>query len=86
MLNFCDFCDCEGCRSGLGWGFKITHAPTECGKWICDVCFTYDVCKKGTNPVPGGCDGVECEHRPRLSGPWQERKEETNDGQDSELR
>lgn len=72
MARFCNFCKCLNCRDGAPW---LSHAPTEGGFWICDVCFTYDLCTSGPNRNPyGPCEEDECEHRPRLVGPWQKWK------------
>ena len=65
---FCDYCDCESCQYGThpyDW-----HAQTVDGKWICDVCYQYEVCqtfpeRKGKGP----CDG-QCNHRPQLISDW----------------
>lgn len=67
-MAFCDFCTCEDCVQGHQGRF---HAETVDGRWICDVCFTYDQCTaddgtgKPRNPN-GPCAETECPHRPRL--------------------
>lgn len=75
---FCDYCNCPDCLEGCAHG--MTHARTVDGKWICDVCWRYDVCvnaKRKLNPSQfGPCEdewghAVECEHRPKLAGEWQ---------------
>ena len=79
---FCDFCDCEDCRDGSE---LLYHASTTDNKWICDVCWTYDLCTSNNNPFgvdrnpDGPCpSNVECRHRPRLSGPWIKGKRKAN--------
>lgn len=77
MKYFCDFCDCAQCK--YGWrGYNIYHAPTDDGKWICDVCYEYDQCTTGPNRNPmGPCKNADCEHRPKLIGGWiKQTKEE----------
>jgi hypothetical protein len=66
-VSFCDFCECVACREGAP---DLEHAPTDDGRWICDVCFDYDQCTTGPNRANHPCDEAECEHRPRLSGDW----------------
>lgn len=69
---FCDFCDCQGCQKGImpyDW-----HAQTSDGKWICDVCYQYEVCqtfpeRKGKGPCLGE-ERKNCTHRPKLVGDW----------------
>jgi len=72
---FCDFCSCASCK--YGWEISsIKHAPTVDGKWVCDVCYAYDLCTSGPNRNPNGpCEdengkSIPCEHRPKLSGPF----------------
>lgn len=75
LMAFCDFCTCEICTKGL---HGLTHALTEDGRWICDVCWRYDVCvrakaKKSPPDYSGPCEdehgrAVKCEHRPKLIG------------------
>lgn len=71
-MAFCDFCPCSDCVSGRR---HLAHAETSDGRWICDVCFTYDRCVDGQRqaggPVTGPCDDEECDHRPKLVGGWQ---------------
>lgn len=45
-MAFCDFCTCEACRTGIEP--ELTHAPTEAGRWICDVCDVYEECLRQT--------------------------------------
>ena len=40
-MAFCDYCDCEDCKYGNSY---LVHAQTVSGKWICDVCYQYEVC------------------------------------------
>jgi hypothetical protein len=70
-MAFCDYCPCKSCQEGI---FPYNrHAQTVDGKWICDVCFEYDVClsfpeRKGKSP----CDTL-CEHRPKLISDWSQK-------------
>ena len=70
-MSFCDFCDCRMCREGDP---RLSHAPTADGGWICDVCYTYDVCTSGPNRAPMPCEDNDCKHRPTLVGPWEKRR------------
>jgi hypothetical protein len=67
---FCDFCSCAACK--YGWkDCKMSHAPTVDGKWICNVCYSYDLCTSGPNRnYNGPCEDKTCQHRPKLSGPF----------------
>ena len=74
MMNFCDFCPCEECRNGVD---GLSHAQTKEGKWICDICYTYDVCTSGPNRSRHGpCEteygtlNPNCVHRPILVTGW----------------
>lgn len=63
---FCDFCDCADCQGGRE---GLTHAATADGRWICDVCYTYDLCTGANKQVPRAphpCADKNCAHRPRL--------------------
>ncbi len=67
---FCDYCTCSDCVNGTPY---IAHAFTTDGKWICNICYCYDVCidaniKKGIHNGP--CDDMNCEHRPTLATGW----------------
>lgn len=74
-MAFCDFCECENCRTGVGpKGLKFQHAPTADGRWICSTCFTYDVCTSGPKRAAEPCEKLDCEHRPRLAGEFQPAK------------
>lgn len=69
-MAFCDFCSCADCREGASW---LAHAQTEDGWWICDVCYTYDVCvtaKRAVGVFDGPCEDEHCAHRPKLVGAW----------------
>ena len=68
-MAFCDFCDCNDCRYGTKY---LSHAQTSDGKWICDVCYTYDLCTAdGPNRNwSGPCKNKDCQHRPTLVGEW----------------
>lgn len=70
-MAYCDYCPCQGCQEGEPW---LTHAQTINGKWICDVCYEYEVCqewsdRKGKGPCLGE-ERAECTHRPKLSTDW----------------
>ena len=72
---FCSFCSCEQCKTGDTGiaGFKVTHAQTEDGRWICEVCYTYDVCidaQRAKGKVTGPCENKDCEHRPKIVTAW----------------
>ena len=67
---YCDFCDCKDCQNGTE---MISHAQTASGNWICDVCYTYEVCldAKTDKCEKAPCSANEyCKHRPILIGPW----------------
>lgn len=67
-MRFCDFCLCSQCAQGDIW---LSHAQTEDGRWICDVCYTYDLCTSGPNRNPSGpCEDPNCIHRPKLVTDW----------------
>ena len=69
---FCDFCKCEQCRNGghIG-GVPIHHAQCSDGQWICEICYTYDVCTSGPNRSSNGpCKDKDCKHRPKLVSRW----------------
>lgn len=74
-MAFCDFCTCKTCQNGTE---GLTHARTKGDRWICDVCWTYDLCTSDKNPygTPRNKDGPcpsdkACAHRPLLStGKW----------------
>jgi hypothetical protein len=72
-MAYCDFCECSDCKNGAKW---LTHAKTLDGKWICDICWRYDVCvteKRKSGLYEGPCEDlnrkpiVNCSHRPKLS-------------------
>jgi hypothetical protein len=66
LKAFCDFCDCESC---LGGREDLTHAATADGRWICDVCYDYDLCTGANRHVQRAhspCEDKNCAHRPRL--------------------
>lgn len=73
--NFCDFCDCDDCKYGAEW---LCHSECIDGRWICDVCWRYDVCTSGEKRSKfGPCENengkpiANCEHRPTLkTGIW----------------
>ena len=71
-IKFCDFCPCEQCKTGnTGYkSFKVTHAQTEDGRWICDVCYTYEVCldaQRAEGVVTEPCKNKDCKHRPKIT-------------------
>ena len=60
-MAFCDFCQCLDCYYGTR---LLQHAQTRDGRWICNVCWLYDVCQDdGGQP----CDSNTCHHRPEVS-------------------
>jgi hypothetical protein len=64
--RYCDFCDCDDCKNG--WPSAVTsHAPTVDGRWICGVCYRYEVCLDADSHP---CKPGPCEHRPELAGEW----------------
>jgi hypothetical protein len=70
-MAFCDYCDCEDCKYGNSY---LVHAQTVNGKWICDVCYQYEVCqefadRKGKGPCLDQEWGT-CTHRPKLDSGW----------------
>jgi len=71
-MNFCNYCNCEQCKTGIGLP-GLTHAPTDNGHFICDVCYKYDECvrqKRESGTRGGPCDNLNCEHRPTIIGEW----------------
>lgn len=76
-MSFCDYCTCEDCRTGA---HGLKHAKTIDGRYICDVCYTYDVCviaqRKEDGYVTGPCEDTNCKHRPKLVTPWTTRDED----------
>lgn len=67
-MSFCDYCDCEDCINGTE---RLYHAKTKDGSWICDVCYTYDVCMDGPDRNANGpCTEKHCKHRPILISDW----------------
>lgn len=74
-MAFCDYCECEDCRLGTSY---FTHAKTSNGKWICDVCYEYEVCqewsdRKGKGPCLGS-ERAACTHRPKIVSKWEKWK------------
>jgi len=70
---FCDYCSCPACQYGETY---LSHAETSTGKWICDVCYCYEVCQE--DPVrkgKGPCEDYNCKHRPTLISDWIEFKD-----------
>jgi hypothetical protein len=73
-MAFCDNCKCSDCQNGTEY---ISHAQTADGSWICDVCYTYDLCT-ASDAVKVDCD-VPCEdrnciHRPKIVSEWTKSK------------
>lgn len=70
-MAYCDFCDCEDCQNGTSYLF---HAQTSDGRWICDVCYSYDECinqqRKISGTHNGPCENRNCEHRPSIVSEW----------------
>lgn len=72
-MNFCDYCDCENCKEGWPSYIKVKHAFTDEDKWICDVCYCYEMCKRKHDvsvPYNGPCDDKNCVHRPKIVSEW----------------
>lgn len=70
--DFCDFCPCSDCKNGASY---VSHAKTSTGRWICDVCFLYDICAsvtKGKQSAP--CEDKNCVHRPKIVSKWTKGK------------
>ena len=79
MKRFCDFCPCNDCKYGWHDMPDIGHAPTDDGRWICDICYSYDECTKGSSRNPKGpCEDENCKHRPKLIGPFIKQTKEEN--------
>jgi len=59
------------CQTGNS-GMQLLHAQCEDGRWICDTCYTYELCvDAGSDPCEGLCGQNKCEHRPKLvTGEW----------------
>lgn len=70
-MAFCDYCSCSDCMLGKSY---LSHAQTENNKWICDVCYSYDVCmnkqREETGTHNGPCSIENCNHRPKLITSW----------------
>ena len=66
---FCDYCSCQDCQLGCAY---LSHAQTDTGTWICDVCYTYDLCTAhGPNRSKNGpCKDKNCIHRPKIVSEW----------------
>ncbi len=64
-VAFCNYCNCDDCVNGRD---GLLHALTQENTYICDVCYTYDVCTNGPNRNNNGpCSKTdECSHRPLL--------------------
>jgi hypothetical protein len=81
-VAFCDFCKCSQCQTGYTGvpRFSVAHAQTACSRWICDVCFQYDVCVHGqraAGELVDPCEDMLCKHRPRIVSEWTDWKFET---------
>jgi len=65
-MNYCNYCPCADCKHGTK---HIRHAKTINGDWICDVCYTYEVCLDAgmSEPCPSK---IKCIHRPILISEW----------------
>lgn len=77
---YCDFCKCHMCQTGEVQYYNcdgelvnletipvLYHAQTVDGKWICETCYTYDLCaKNNSDPCKGLCKEYKCNHRPIL--------------------
>jgi hypothetical protein len=70
MSNFCDFCKCDGCKNGEWY---LSHAETEDHRWICDVCFSYELCLDARGEdlsIDAPCKDKGCIHRPKIISEW----------------
>lgn len=70
MKAFCDFCKCSDCLNGSKY---ISHVETSDNKWICDVCYIYDLCMAvplSQRDPNGPCKDTNCKHRPKLISEW----------------
>jgi len=66
---YCDYCDCDDCKFGSK---HMRHIKTIDNKWICDVCYYYELCvESGSDPCKGLCHEKKCEHRPKIVGDWE---------------
>jgi hypothetical protein len=67
-MRYCNYCPCGDCNSEHGTKY-ITHAKTEKGDWICDVCYTYECCLDAgaKEPCPSK---IKCIHRPKIVSDW----------------
>ena len=67
-MAYCDFCKCSDCQNGTPY---IVHAQTSDNRWICDVCYDYEICQKFEERKGlGPCDDKNCVHRPKLISEW----------------
>ncbi len=45
----------------------LYHTQTIDGRWICETCYTYDMCAHNhSDPCEGLCGERKCDHRPKL--------------------
>lgn len=72
-MAFCEYCPCDDCRKGLK---GMYHAQTADGRFVCEICFTYDLCENNEGKIIEPCKDSQCEHRPVLVGGWEEFKSE----------
>lgn len=67
--NFCDYCDCTDDDGNVRT--DLSHAQTVDGRWVCDICYYYDLCVMTRNdPNPSGPCRDDCKHRPKLMTKW----------------
>ena len=68
-MSFCDYCQCSNCQNGVS---DLYHALTENDKWICEICYCFDLCTSGPTKNPNGpCEEKDCRHRPKLKSDWE---------------
>jgi len=63
-MSYCNYCPCKDCKHGSKY---IKHAQTINGDWICDICYTYEVCLDADMDEP--CK-TPCVHRPKIISEW----------------
>ena len=65
--RFCDFCPCLRCQTGDAW---LTHAQTEGGRWICNICYSNNVCANIPQCIDEDGKPIPCTHTPKLTTDW----------------
>ena len=72
-VAFCDYCTCQTCMDGEE---HLSHALTTDDRWICDVCYWYELCldekrlETGKTRGHDPCSEEHCAHRPQLASNW----------------